>query len=280
MVADGTLIADRIPQGVSMRTALLAWFFVFASAAVAEPEVKMNSGLHLKAGDVITQRQESGEWAVVKVLLIDVWPDSTESAHCRTYVSTASRPELAAVRNLKVLLRHAPIAAASFREGWELLGNQKVEREEFDGFIVYLKNTDFSRYLEFTGQDSKKVVAEAGEHYRRGYALGEQKKRIEAIEEYGKAIDLFPLFYEAIDNRAFTYMELGRWRDALSDFEESLRVEPDGYTAFFSRGECLLRLREFAAAEKQFSEGITKFPEHAADFERFRKFAHDKAAAF
>jgi tetratricopeptide (TPR) repeat protein len=179
-----------------------------------------------------------------------------------------------------VLLGHAPIDAASFREGWELIGNQKVEREELEGFILYLKYTDFSRYLEFTGQDVKKVVSEANQHYRRAYALGDQKKPAEAIEEYGKAIDLFPLFYEALDNRGFTYMELGRWRDALNDFEESLRVEPNGFSAYFSRGECLLRLKEFAAAERQFSEGIAKFPEHAPDLEKYRKLAHDMAVNF
>lgn len=263
-----------------MRYMLLAWIVLTASVATAETGGKMNAGLHLKAGDVITQREESGKWAVIKVLLVDVWPDSTETAHCRTYVATASRPDLAAVRKLEVRIGHAPIAAASFREGWELVGNQLVAREELDGFVVYLKHTDFSRYLEFTGQDPDKVIHDANAHYHRALELGDKNKRAEAIDEYGKAIDLFPLFYEAIDNRGFLYMELGDWRSALLDFEESLRVEPNGFHAYFSRGECLLRLGEFAEAEKVFAGGIARFPEHAKDLAKYRDLARGKKSKF
>ena len=263
-----------------MRAVILAGIFLLASVASAETGKKMAAGLHLKAGDVITQRDESGQWAVLKVLLIDVWPDSTETAHVRTYVNTKSKPALGDIRKLEVRVGHAPIAAASFREGWEFVGNQPVEPGELDGFTIYLKHTDFPRYLRFTKQDAEKVIAEANEHYQRAYALGEQQKRTESIAEYGKAIDLFPLFYEALDNRGFTYMELGRWREALYDFEESLRVEPNGFAAFFSRAECLLRLKEFAEAETQFSEGMAKFPDHARDFEKYRDLARNKATKF
>ncbi len=145
---------------------------------------------------------------------------------------------------LGVRVGHAPIDAASFSD-WERVGNRPVRDADLDGFKVYLKHTDFSRYLQFTGQDVDKIVATANGHYKRGYALSDEGKRREAIAEYDQAIDLFPLFYEAIDNRAFLFMELGDYRTALAGFEESLRVEPDGQTAFFSRAECHLRLGEF-----------------------------------
>ena len=55
---------------------------------------------------------------------------------------------------------------------------------------------------------------------------------------------------------------------------------PEGYAAHFSRGECLLRLKEFAEAEKQFTEALAKFPEHAADISRFRDLARNKVSNF
>ena len=240
----------------------------------------MTTELHVKAGDVIAKREESGQWSVRKVLLVDDWPDSSQAAHCRFYDKVATRPTLADVRKLGVRVGHAPIDAASYRTGWELIGNEPVARDEFEGFIVYLKLTDFPRYLEFTGQDVDKVIEAANAHYQRALVLDDQKKRAAAIDEYGKAVELFPLFYEALDNRGLLYMELARWREALGDFEASLQVEPNGFHAYFSRAECLLRLGEFSQAEKLFSDGMVKFPEQAALLTKFRDYARNKNKNF
>ena len=148
-----------------------------------------------------------------------------------------------------------------------------MTNDELLGFIQYLKHTDFQAYVSVTGQDPQKIARTANEHYLRANELAEQAKRLEAIAEYGHAIDLFPLFFEAIDNRAFTYMEFGKYQEALADFELSLLVNSGGMAAFFSKGECLLRLGQFAAAEEIFSEGVKHFPEHRANFEKYREIA-------
>jgi tetratricopeptide (TPR) repeat protein len=168
---------------------------------------------------------------------------------------------------------HAPIDAGNFSVGWERIGNQAPTEDEFVGFVEYLKRTDFPRYLEFNGLDVKSLTQKANEHYQRGYALGSENKRKEAIAEYSQAVELFPFFYEAIDNRALTYMELGEHRAALSDFEESLRVNPEGITAFFSKGECLLKLGDLKAARAVFKEGKARFPEKRDLFDDFLKLA-------
>ena len=64
-------------------------------------------------------------------------------------------------------------------------------------------------------------------------------------------------------------MELGRYRDALAGFEQSLEVNPNGMHAFFSKGECLMKLGDLAAAEAVFMEGQTLFPEHRPLFTGF-----------
>jgi tetratricopeptide (TPR) repeat protein len=222
----------------------------------------------VNAGDLIVKDDANG-WLAVRILAVDTWPDGSATAHCLTYKSVASKPTVDTFRGLPVLIWHAPIDARSFHQDWERIGNQAPLREELVGFFEYLKRTDFPRYLAVTGQDAKEIVGQANEHYRRACALGDQGKRAEAIAEYSQAIDLFPLFYEAIDNRAFTYMELGKLRDALRDFEESLQVNPSRMAAFFSRGECLMKLGELEAAEAVFHEGLSRFPEQRATFAQF-----------
>jgi tetratricopeptide (TPR) repeat protein len=227
----------------------------------------------MKPGDVIVRSDESG-WHAVKILLMDSWPDGTKTAHCLTYDVAAEKPAIEALAEAGVRIWHAPIDAGSFDQGWELIGNRTPTKDEFIGFVEYLKHTDFSRYADFTQQDPNVIARQANEHYGRAYALGDQGQRIEAIAEYSRAIELFPLFFEAIDNRAFTYMELGQFREALNDFEDSLRVNPNGVAAYFSRGECLMKLGDLAAAEAVFLQGQTRFPEQRAIFEKFLNHVH------
>lgn len=224
--------------------------------------------LVVKPGDVIVQHNENG-WSALKILAVDPWPDGTSVAHCLMYEPVSCKPAVNSLSESMVRAWHAPIDAGSFSEGWERLGNQPPSKDELVGFVEYLKLTDFPRYVTFTGQQTEDIVGEANEHYQRAYQLGDQGKRVEAIAEYGKAIDLFPLFYEAIDNRAFTYMELGELWEALSDFDQSLRVNPNGVAAFFSRGECMMKLGDLSSAEAVFREGQNRFPEQSALFREF-----------
>ncbi|MGO9571642.1 MAG: tetratricopeptide repeat protein [Desulfomonilaceae bacterium] len=228
----------------------------------------MKQKLIVKPGDLIVQKDKNG-WNAVKILAVDPWPDGRAAAHCLTYRPVSNKPTLESLKQAAVHIWHAPIDAGSFSEGWERVGNQAPSKDELVGVVEYLKLTDFPRYVSFTGQDSKEIVRKANEHFKRAYSLDHQGKRAEAIAEYSQAIDLFPLFYEAIDNRAFIHMELGRIREALSDFELSLHVNPNGMAAFFSKGECLMKLGDLAAAEAIFQAGQSRFPEQRAIFTKF-----------
>lgn len=64
-------------------------------------------------------------------------------------------------------------------------------------------------------------------------------------------------------------MEFGDYATALMGFEDSLRVNPNGNSAFFSRGECLLRLGRLEEAQQVFEEGRERFPEHREMYVRY-----------
>lgn len=221
----------------------------------------------LREGDVLVHHDEDG-WSTVKIIAVDRWPDGSGVAHCLMYVPTPDKPAPASLAGLRILALHAPIRASAF-DGWERIAGGAVTKGESAGFVEYLKRTDFRRYAKHTGQDYRQLISRANRHYASANALNEAGRRIEAIAEYDKAVDLFPLFFEAIDNRAFSLMELGRYREAFTGFEQSLDVNPKGVHAFFSKGECLMKLGELAAAEAIFLEGQTLFPERRQLFTEF-----------
>lgn len=229
----------------------------------------MSSRLQLEVGDVVTQQRKDGTWHVTKILELDVLPDRSSVAHCLMYKSSRARPFIDSLRELEVACWHAPIAAKSFELKYERIGNVAVQQSELTGFIEYLKLTDFSRYVRMTGQDLNEIIDSAKAHYLTANSLCEKGEKLAGILEYTKAVDRFPFFFEAIDNRAFTYMELGKFKEALADFEQSSRLNPSGVAAFFSRGECLMKLGDLASAEAVFSEGLQSFPQEGALFRQF-----------
>jgi len=228
-------------------------------------EVKGSFGV----GDVLVSRREDGDWMAVKVLAVDSWPDGDDTLQCLVYRPIAHSPTADSFRSPDDHGCHGPISAAGFAEGWEVLCTSPIQDGDLDGYHLYLKMTDFGRYLEVTGQSVDAVVAQANAYYRAASALDDDGKKLEAIDTYSQAIELLPMFFEAIDNRAFLQMEFGEYDMALIGFEDSLRVNSDGNSAFFSRGECLLRLGRLEEAEQVFEEGQQRFPEHRDMYVRY-----------
>ncbi|VAW62601.1 hypothetical protein MNBD_GAMMA11-2738 [hydrothermal vent metagenome] len=232
----------------------------------------MDNAFTLKKGDLITQQEEDLTWQVIKIIEIDKWPDNTHTAHCLIYQPADEKPDADTTEKLEKHILHTPVDAENFQKNWELLGNKQLTEDELTGFTEYLKITDFQRYAEFTHQDISKIVAQANEIYTNAIALAEQGKHTDAISTYTEAFEIFPLFYEAIDNRGFTYMDIGQYEKALDDFQYSLQLNPDGVTAFFTKGECLLKLNRTAEAADVFQQGMLKFPDEKQLFSDF----HDK----
>ncbi|MFC2002728.1 tetratricopeptide repeat protein, partial [Chloroflexota bacterium] len=69
-------------------------------------------------------------------------------------------------------------------------------------------------------------LSEADEHYNAGVELQEQERLEEAIGEYGEAIRLNPQLTEAYNNRGNAYADLGQFERAIQDYGEAIRLNP------------------------------------------------------
>jgi len=234
---------------------------------------KSQKSVSVKTGDIITQRQSDNSWHVVKVLAVDEQPDNSAMAHCLTYQPSGRKPTLSVISRLEVYLHHSPVDAAEFASGWQFVGNTPSTISELSGFAEYLKRTDFQRYASVTNQDMDSLVAEANRYYQLGLSASKNQQFEDAIKWYSTAIDQFPLFFEAIDNRAFVYMDRGQYAMAIRDFQQSLEVNPTGLTAFFTIGECLMQLDRYDEASQVFEAGFAKFPDRKSLFADYYKKA-------
>ncbi|HVY67807.1 MAG TPA: tetratricopeptide repeat protein [Patescibacteria group bacterium] len=207
-------------------------------------------------GDIIvTTLPKDNKFYPYKVLKIESWPDESITWHVLGYVPLDYNPTEKDISKLSVRAWHIPIR--SFEDKIQIITHSTVTENELQGYFEYLKLTDFPRYIKETGKNIDEVIKKANEYYAKGNELSDAKQYDEAIEAYTLAAEEFPLLFEAIDNRGFAKMDMGKYQEAISDFEESLQVKPDNFTAQFSLAECYYRLKEYQKAQEEAERAIT-----------------------
>ena len=210
-------------------------------------QVPIKQDTTLVEGDIFYTNQD-GEYHTYKLLKIE-----QDTFHVLGYEVAVQVPTAVKIPALKVQIYHFPIVSSAFPNA-TVIANQPVTDEDLSGYNYYLELT----------QDENNNSAKALEYYKQANDLADQKKYVEAIECYTKAIDLVNTFFEAIDNRAFCKMDLGQWQEAIQDFELSLSVKPNSILAEFSIGECYMRLGLNEAARTQFEKVLIIDPQHPA----------------
>lgn len=200
-------------------------------------------------GDIFYSQKE-GTYKLCKLLAADA---EFACYHILMYEPTDVLPTDEELNSLTVFAYHAPIDQHAFSEH-TLLANRPVTAEDLIGYHEYLRGTQEPAYY----------VSIANGYYKAAIDLTNEHKHHEAIDSYSKAIDLFPPFFEAIDNRAFCKMDLGLWNEAIADFKLSLEQNPVSLLAEFSIGECYFKLGDFNQAKQQFEKAHEIDPDHPA----------------
>lgn len=198
-------------------------------------------------GDIFYTRV-NGQFHIYKVLKVD---DEHQTYHLLVYQPVDKLPKTEDIKDMKVSVYHVPIDKSGFEGETVLLTNVEILHTDLVGYYEYLRQTG----------NNNELAKIANGHYKGAMRLTDLGQRKEAIEEYSRAIEIIPSFFEAIDNRAFCKMDLALYNDAIDDFNLSLKVNPNSYLAVFSIGECMLRLKEFDKAKEQFEKAIAINPQ-------------------
>lgn len=199
------------------------------------------------AGDIF-YLQEQGSYLIFKLLVNE---EEFDCYHLLSYEPLTELPEEIDIEELSVYSYHSPIDSKVFGDA-VYLGNYPVIADDLIGYHEYLRQTQEPAYC----------VAIAKEYYQTALRLTGMNLDFQAIEEYSKAIDLIPQFFEAFDNRAFCKMDLGFYEEAMEDFRQSLLINPDSFLAEFSIGECYYKLGDYSKAKEQFEIAARIEPAH------------------
>jgi tetratricopeptide (TPR) repeat protein len=204
-------------------------------------------------GDVFYSKLE-GRFHLFKLLRHD---ELTKTFHVLCYEPLDELPGKHDLHNLDVMVYHSPIADDGFTDT-NLFMHSAVGEHELIGYLEYLKHTDYRKYIDEIGE---KGIAKANALFTEACALSDAKQHRQAIEKYSEIIELLPTYYEAIDNRAFCKMDLGKWEDAIADFKLSMEINPVSVLAEFSIGECYLKMAKLESAKTQFEKALSIKPD-------------------
>jgi tetratricopeptide (TPR) repeat protein len=99
-------------------------------------------------------------------------------------------------------------------------------------------------------------------YYNRGIALNEDKNYNAALNDFSKAISLFPNNADAYFNRALVYRSLGKPEFALEDLSRAISLNPKKADPFYYHGMSNVDLNRLHEAIIDFSEAIKLNPDH------------------
>ena len=89
-----------------------------------------------------------------------------------------------------------------------------------------------------------------------GYLHAEQSRLLDAISDFDEAIRLKPDYAEAYFNRGYAKYSLDRHEMAIADFDEAIRLKPNYAEAFYIRGIAKNCLDRYDDAIADFDEAI------------------------
>jgi tetratricopeptide (TPR) repeat protein len=102
----------------------------------------------------------------------------------------------------------------------------------------------------------------ASEAFQRGYAHHLKGELDQALDQYSEAIRLDPQYARAYNNRGLAYQARRDMRQAITDFSEAIRLSPTLVAAYLNRGVAHMTKLDYKKALADYDEAVRIDPEN------------------
>ena len=122
---------------------------------------------------------------------------------------------------------------------------------------------DLNKCLEL---DPKRWSYDPATFQNRGEAYHQLGRPKEALEDFGKALNLNPQYVLALVNRGNTYFELRKYDLALKDYDRAVEYEPKNDSPLFWRGALYYSTAKLAPALEDLMKVVELNPQHVVAY--------------
>lgn len=98
----------------------------------------------------------------------------------------------------------------------------------------------------------------------RGVASSRLGRHKAALDDYNRAVQLFPEYAPVYNNRGNTLLQLGLAQEALKDFDRAIALAPGYAPAYNNRAGALIQLGKTEQAIRDYTSAITLMPQSVA----------------
>lgn len=190
-----------------------------------------------RSGDVFFQ-EENGDYTVYKVIQPDenrlyvkvYWPVVIEpTAENRKSLDLRTACEAKQIADLQqvVFLTNEPVSAEELEEYANFIRIETGLKQRAENLVLILK---------------------------RGEALLQEGKTEEALSQFTEATSYSKYDHRIFDYRGYCLLKLGRYSEAIADFEHSLTIQPDGKDTLFYCARAYHQTKQFEKASMKLAQ--------------------------
>jgi tetratricopeptide (TPR) repeat protein len=110
----------------------------------------------------------------------------------------------------------------------------------------------------------QKIPKDAKRAFSQGRSFKEKNEPDKALENFSRAIQLYPGYYQALAERGDLFVSRRRLDEAAADFEQALKANPHYAPALRGAGYCKLEKGKFEEAARDFEQSIAADPANAS----------------
>ena len=111
-------------------------------------------------------------------------------------------------------------------------------------------------YIGLTVQTGSESQPTAKQYFDMGVSNLVPNQYEKAIDDFTKAIELNPRYFDAYWQRASAYSNLGQYESALADYTKSIELNPDFAYPYYERGLVYYKLEQYEEALKDYDKTL------------------------
>lgn len=168
---------------------------------------------------------------IVQTELVDEkWDTATLKYSIKAKIKADSEGVIKAIDSLRKDRENIK-ELADIKKGSEdlLKENERLRKE-----LLTAKGANKEKVTEAYNRTVKEL--DATEWHEKGKAADIAGNHNQAIEYYGRAIELNPKYARAYGERGFAYGQLGNYSQAIEDYDRAIELNPKAIRAYYIRG--------------------------------------------